>query len=295
MTVRSPAVAGSFYPGSQSELAATVERLLASRGISVDKAHLGAVEKLPSNRTGAGDNAAHVGAAEIAHRSLGTACPRALIVPHAGYVYSGAIAAAAFARIAPFADQIRRVVLIGPAHRKFVDGLATPGVDAMATPLGEVVVDRAASEFPRDAAAHAREHSLEVMLPFLQTIVPHATIVPLIGGRATPAQVGQTLEQLWTDDTLILISSDLSHFLSYDDGRAKDRATCTKVLALDTDLEGDQACGAIGINGLAWLARKSGLAGELIELKSSGDVVDRDEVVGYGAFAFYEQPRAEGA
>jgi len=228
-------------------------------------------------------------------------CPKALIVPHAGYVYSGPIAASAFARVAPFGDRITRVVLIGPAHRVFVAGLVAPGAGKLRTPLGELVVDLEAIARLRDvwddASVHAREHSLEVELPFLQRVTPNAKIVPLAGTRADPEMVGRVLETLWGGpETLIVISSDLSHYLPYAEGRAADERTVARILALDTTIAGENACGSIGLNGLAWLARKKGLSGasglsiELLDLRSSGDTAGskKDQVVGYGAFAIYE-------
>jgi len=257
-TVRPPAVAGTFYPGSPGELRSTVDRLL-------------------------GDVTAPAGP-----------CPKALIVPHAGYIYSGPIAASAFARIAPYADRIQKIVLVGPAHRVFVDGLAAPAATRLATPLGESVIDVEAVRrigLATNAAAHAREHSLEVQLPFLQRVAPHATIVPICGSSATPETVGAMLDALWGGpETLIVISSDLSHYLPYATGRAVDQATCDRIVAREPTLLGEQACGAIGINGLLWVARKRNLRIELVDLRSSGDTAgSRDEVVGYGAFAIYEE------
>ena len=256
-TVRSPAVAGMFYPGTSHELAETVDRLLA------------------------------------AITPKAGPCPKALIVPHAGYVYSGPIAASAFARVLPYKDQITRVVLIGPAHRVFVDGLAAPAASRLATPLGELPIDVDLVRelgVPTNAAAHAREHSLEVELPFLQRVTPHAKIVPLCGSRAPADVVGGVLEKLWGGpETLIVISSDLSHYHAYAKVRALDEATCARILALEPSLHGEQACGSIGINGLAWIAKKKGLRAELLDLRSSGDTAGtRDEVVGYAAFALYE-------
>lgn len=256
-TVRPPAVAGTFYPGSPVELAGTIDRLLAS---------------VPR----------HDGP-----------CPKALIVPHAGYVYSGPIAASAFARLEPYADSIERIVLFGPAHRMFVPGIATPGADRLATPLGEVAVDALAGGLPANRDAHAREHCLEVMLPFVQKVTPKATIVPIIGSRGGPAQIGQLLEQLATGaNTVIVISSDLSHYETYASAQAHDRATSDRILAKDSTLAGEDACGALGINGLLWLARERGYRIELIDLRNSGDTAgSRDQVVGYGAFAVYEAAR----
>lgn len=255
MDVRPPAVAGTFYPADRTVLARAIDALVAAAPVP--------------------DPAAP--------------CPKALVVPHAGYVYSGPIAAAAFARVASFADRITRVVLIGPAHRMFVDGLATPGAARLATPLGEIAVDPAAGELPADPRAHAREHCLEVELPFVQRLLPHAAIVPIIGSRANAAAVGALLESLWGGpETLIVISSDLSHYQPYAEGRAHDIRTAERIVALDPTLDGEDACGAIGLNGLAWLARRRGLRLELVDLRSSGDTGGgRDEVVGYGAFAGY--------
>ena len=258
-TVRAPAVAGTFYPASAAELASVVDRLL--------------------------------GAVQV---TLGAPCPKALIVPHAGYVYSGPIAASAFARVAPHAERITRVVLVGPAHRVYVEGLVTPGATRLRTPLGELEVDtdalRALPELAANPTAHAREHSLEVELPFLQRVAPRAKIVPLAGTRAKPEIVGRALESLWGGpETLIVISSDLSHYLPYREGRALDETTCARIAALDTTIEGERACGSIGINGLLWVARRKQLSIELVDLRSSGDTAgSRDEVVGYAAFALYE-------
>jgi hypothetical protein len=259
-TTRAPAVAGTFYPGTAAELGAVVDRLLA-----------GATGATPATR-----------------------CPKALIVPHAGYVYSGPIAASAFARVMPFGDRITRVVLIGPAHRVFVAGLVSPGASRLRTPLGELEVDMAAlAQLPDitvDAAAHAREHSLEVELPFLQRVTPNAKIVPLAGTRADPAFVGAALDALWGGpETLIVISSDLSHYHPYAKARTLDERTASRILSLDATLAGEDACGSIGINGLLWLAKKRALSIELVDLRSSGDTAGkRDEVVGYGAFAVHE-------
>jgi AmmeMemoRadiSam system protein B len=261
-SVRPPAVAGSFYPADPAVLRALVDRLLAEAP-----------------------------AAEGPR-------PKALIVPHAGYVYSGPIAAAAFARVAGEGSRegspIERIVLIGPAHRVFVHGLAGPGAARLRTPLGEVAVDveaiRGLPGVSAHPAAHAREHSLEVMLPFLQRLAPHAAIVPLLGSDAPAADVGRVLEALWGGpETLIVISSDLSHYLPYDDARERDEHTAARIASLDAALSGEEACGAVGINGLLWVARRKGMRVELVDLRSSGDTAgSRDEVVGYGAFALHE-------
>lgn len=265
--IRPPAVAGTFYPSSPAELRDLIDGLLA--GIT-----------LPARARQ----------------------PKAIVVPHAGYVYSGPIAASAFARLAPFAARIRRVVLVGPAHRVDLDGLASPGASMLRTPLGNVPVDVDAlaglAGVEVDPIAHAREHSLEVELPFIQRVLPHARVVPLAVGHATPEQVGRTLEALWGgDETVVVVSSDLSHDLPYDAGRERDRATAAHIVALDErPLRGDEACGAAGINGLAWVARRKGLVCELLDLRSSGDTAGgRREVVGYGAFALFPARAPGGA
>ncbi|NVB77212.1 MAG: AmmeMemoRadiSam system protein B [Kofleriaceae bacterium] len=256
-TIRAAAVAGTFYPGSASELTATVDHLLDAVAV------------------------------------VDGPCPKALIVPHAGYIYSGPIAASAFARVRPYGDRITRVVLVGPAHRVFVPGLVSPGATKLATPLGTLSVDTAAlasAGIEPNAAAHAREHSLEVELPFIQRVAPEAQIIPLAGTRADAADVGRVLEQLWGGpETLIVISTDLSHYLPYAEGRAIDQDTCNKIVAGEPVLERERACGSIGINGLTWVARRKQLRIELLDLRSSGDTAgSRDEVVGY-------RPTARGA
>ena len=223
--------------------------------------------------------------------------PKALVVPHAGYVYSGPIAASAYALLQPLRELIRRVVLLGPAHRVWVPGLALPGVDAFETPLGRVMLDQDAiaslADLPQVgvyAAAHAHEHSLEVHLPFLQIVLDEFALIPLLVGGADAEAVAQVLERLWDDDeTLIVVSSDLSHFLPYEDARRVDAETARAILGLDADLVGEQACGAYPLNGLMRVARRRGLRPHLLDLRNSGDTAgDRDQVVGYGAFAFTE-------
>ncbi len=255
--IREPAVAGAFYPASPRVLEDLVRNLL-------DRAR----PLAPGPR------------------------PKALVVPHAGYVYSGPVAATAFALLA--GRGVERVVIVGPAHRVPVAGLASPGVGKMRTPLGDVSVDTEALDVLTDVkanpGAHEREHSVEVELPFLQVVAPGARVVPLVVGRARAHEVGSTLEVLWGgSETVIVISSDLSHYLPYDVGRTKDERTAASIVALDDNLSGDAACGSAGINGLAWVARRKKMRAELLDLRSSGDTEGpRDEVVGYGAFAFYE-------
>jgi MEMO1 family protein len=247
-TVRAPAVAGSFYPADPSQLRETVARLLA-----------GAAYGSP---------------------------PKALIAPHAGYAYSGPVAASAFRRVedAP----VSRVVLLGPSHFAPLRGLALPGAAAMRTPLGDIPVEDAL--LPQDPRAHAEEHSLEVELPFLQVVLRSFTLVPLAVGDAAPDEVAGILEQLWGDaSTLIVVSSDLSHYLPYADAQRADAASAKEILALGR-LTPDDACGAAPVNGLLFAAKRRRLHAELIDLRNSGDTAgDKRRVVGYGAFAFYEK------
>jgi AmmeMemoRadiSam system protein B len=249
--VRPPAVAGTFYPADPVELRETVGRLLA---------------------------VAEHGAA-----------PKALIAPHAGYVYSGAIAASAFGRVVE--ARFPRVVLLGPAHYVHIRGSALPEASAMRTPLGDVSIEEL--PFPRNRAAHAREHSLEVELPFLQVALPLQTLVPLAVGEAEPEAVAAVLEQLWGGpETLIVVSSDLSHYLSYDEAKGMDAATAKEILALGRIAHQD-ACGAVPVNGLLMAAKARGMRAELLDLRNSGDTAgDKRRVVGYGAFAFYEKEKA---
>lgn len=266
--VRRPAVAGAFYPGLGSALASTVASLLTAA------------------QTQAGSTAV---------------APKALIVPHAGYIYSGPTAALAYAQLAPARSTIRRVVLLGPVHRVAVRGLALPGATAFATPLGDIPVDvdavAALAHLPQvvtSPAAHAAEHSLEVQLPFLQAVLQDFTLVPLAVGDATPAEVAQVLETLWGGpETLVVISSDLSHFLPYRTAQAVDRDTVQHILDLDGPLLHQQACGGTPINGLLLTARRHHLTPRLLELCNSGDTAgDKQRVVGYTAIAFTETPHA---
>jgi hypothetical protein len=262
-SVRQPAVAGSFYPADPGALQAMVDGLLA------------AVPR-PAGRP-----------------------PKALIAPHAGYVYSGPIAASAFAAFAGLTarPEVTRIVLLGPAHRVAVRGLALPGVSAFATPLGAVEVDAGAVEsiagLPQvvvSAAAHAPEHSLEVELPFLQAVLGEFRLLPLVVGDASGAEVAEVLERVWGgEETAVVVSSDLSHYLPYDAARRMDGETAGQILALAPPLGAGRACGARPIDGLLVAARRRGLVPELLDLRSSGDTAgDRRQVVGYGAFAFRE-------
>lgn len=221
--------------------------------------------------------------------------PKALIVPHAGYVYSGAIAGRGYAALNRGAAQVRRVVLIGPAHRVALRGVALPAAERFETPLGAVEIDREAvhalatlPQVIRSDRAHAEEHALEVQVPFLQVALGGFTIVPLVAGDATADEVAEVLECVWGGpETLIVVSSDLSHYLPYDTARRVDGATLQRMLDLGPELDHRQACGATPINGLLQVARSRGLRPRLLAACSSGDTGgDHDHVVGYAALAF---------
>ena len=222
--------------------------------------------------------------------------PRALIVPHAGYVYSGATAALAYQRLRSLGRQIRRVALFGPAHRVYLQGVAVPQVDAFCTPLGDVPLDTAAIEHIAGMdhvacsdEAHRQEHSLEVQLPFLQTVLEDFTLVPVVVGQGKPEWVAPIMEYLWEDpDTLLLVSSDLSHFHPYEEARQLDTLTCERLLARESSLVGEEACGAQALNGLMSTRLGRSLDMELVGMCNSGDTAgDKNRVVGYGAFSLH--------
>ena len=262
---RAPAVAGAFYPAAPAVLGATVRQLL--------------------------------GAAP-AHAMTQ---PKAMIVPHAGYVYSGSTAAEAYAVLEPWRTAIHRVVLLGPTHRIAVEGLALPRSDAFATPLGNVRIDKAAvakiTGMPQvvfSDPAHAQEHSLEVHLPFLQEVLDDFSLLPLAVGRASPEAVAEVLDCLWGGpETLIIVSSDLSHFLPYARAKEIDRDTCQHILQLDTHLRPEQACGAAPLNGLLLAASQRSMTARLLRLCNSGDTAgDKSRVVGYAAFTLHDAEHA---
>jgi hypothetical protein len=260
--VRKAAVAGLFYPGEPAALRSAATRLL---------------EQAP---------------ADTAEPSP----PKALIVPHAGYVYSGPIAAAAYARIVPLRDRISRVVLIGPSHHAYFHGIALPEAEVFSTPLGDIRVDAelkaellGGEDVLVSDVPHAAEHCLEVQLPFLQSILGDFSILPLVAGVASPEDVAAVLADVWGDDeTLILASSDLSHYHSYQAARGRDARTAAAIVDRQPSLSPEQACGAVAINGLLTLAREMNLAVDQIACLNSGDTAgDRTRVVGYGAFAVH--------
>jgi len=227
--------------------------------------------------------------------------PKAIIAPHAGYVYSGPVAASAYARLQPARDRIRRVVLLGPSHRVAFRGIATSSADAFNTPLGLINLDRdaiqsllALPQVQQLDEAHAQEHSLEVHLPFLQETINNFQLVPLVVGDASPGEVAEVLEQLWGDEeTLIVVSSDLSHYHDYTTAQQMDCATSAAIESLQIDnIHGDNACGSAPVNGLLYLAKQRGLHGQTIDLRNSFDTAgnnnpgSKSRVVGYGAYVF---------
>ncbi len=265
MSVRAPAVAGLFYPGNATELAVTVDDLL-TEGRA----------RLPDD----------------IHKP-----PKALIVPHAGYIYSGSVAGTAYALLDGYA-QLSRVLLLGPVHRVPVKGLAHPDCDAFATPLGDVAIDRVGlkglGDLPQVVAAshvHAMEHALEVQLPFLQRQLETGfTLLPLAVGDASTQEVAEVIERYWGDaHTLIVVSSDLSHYLEYDQACRHDAVTAEDILAMHPKLLPDQACGSIPVNGLLAVAERHAAQINQLDLCNSGDTAGtRDRVVGYGAFSVSE-------
>ena len=234
---------------------------------------------------------------DVEHLSPRLGFPKVLIVPHAGYVYSGGVAARAYDELAPARGIVRRVVMLGPAHRVAVRGLAAPAASAFATPLGEVPVDREAlrtvQHLPQivvSDAVHAAEHSLEVQLPFLQKVLGAFSLVPFAAGSASTAEVAELLERLWGGpETLVVISTDLSHYHSYAEAKRIDGATLARVRAFATDIHHDQACGATPLNGLLAVAGKRALAIRELAACNSGDTAGgKAQVVGYASLALDE-------
>jgi AmmeMemoRadiSam system protein B len=255
---RHPAVAGSFYPADPKQLQRLINRFLQEA------------------------------AAPLAQ------VPKAIIAPHAGYIYSGPIAASAYSRLKPARGIINRVVLLGPSHRVAYRGLALSRAESFTTPLGDIPLDldviAQLANLPfveYIEQAHSHEHSLEVHLPFLQQTLGAFKLVPIVAGEATPAQVCEVLEMLWGGpETLVVISSDLSHYHEYAAAKILDQATSDKIEHLQYEqLNYDSACGRIPVSGLLALARKKSLRIKNIDLRNSGDTAgDKQRVVGYGAY-----------
>lgn len=277
MGTRHPAVAGTFYPGDPSLLAADVGRMLADAG-----------QRLAAR----------------APTELPAGPPKAVLVPHAGYIYSGSTAALAFALLARHRGTLRRVVLLGPVHRVPVLGLALDGATQYLTPLGPIRIDPGMAEqvaaLPQvvhEPAANAWEHSLEVQLPFLQAALGDFTLVPFAVGEAGAAEVAGVLDAVWGGpETVVVISSDLSHYLPYDSAVQRDSLTMERILALDPTLPHDRACGVTPLNGLLVAAARHGLTPHLLGMCNSGDTAgDRDRVVGYAAVGFWGRATATEA
>jgi AmmeMemoRadiSam system protein B len=257
LTIQPPSVAGLFYSADREELRADVAALLG---------------------------------AESAHGRA----PKALIAPHAGYVYSGPVAASAYAQLEPVAARIRRVVLLAPAHRLPFHGVATSSSSSFRTPLGDIKVDEPARALaltlPQVSAidqAFSGEHAVEVQLPFLQAMLQDFNLVPFVVGDATGAEVAELLELLWGDDaTLIVVSSDLSHYLSYEEAQRRDQQTTRAIEELAAErINYEDACGRTPVQGLLLAAKRHGLGVETVDLRNSGDTAGaKDRVVGYGAY-----------
>lgn len=266
--IREPAVAGSFYPSNPDELRTVVETLLGLAGVR--------------------DNPA----------------PRALVVPHAGYIYSGSVAASAYAQLLPHRESIRRVVLMGPAHRVPLRGMALPGCEIFDSPLGPVPLDLDTIDglnhpsVTVNTEAHRLEHSLEVQLPFLQVALGEFLLVPLVVGTTNAGAVSAVIDEFWHEpSTLLVVSTDLSHYLPYDEARRQDQATCESIEGLDAAYIGhSDACGSVPLKGLLAAASRRGLAVHTLDLRNSGDTAgNRAQVVGYGAWMFLEDKRCKTA
>ncbi|RKZ85020.1 MAG: AmmeMemoRadiSam system protein B [Gammaproteobacteria bacterium] len=261
--IRSPAVAGSFYPADPETLNDMIERDLSQISLSSD-----------------------------------TASPKVLIVPHAGYIFSGPIAASAFALLKQSHHLIKRVVIIGPSHRVGFSGVAISNADYFDIPLGRIAIDKIAQAKLLDIegvhkfdAAHAAEHSLEVQLPFLQYILDDFSIVPIVAGDASPKLIAEVIKTLWGGpETLFVISSDLSHYHDYQTAQLLDQITSQAILNMDVaTIDSQHACGSVGIRGLLTFAQHHPMKASILDLRNSGDTAgSKDKVVGYGAYSFTE-------
>lgn len=254
--VREPAVAGTFYPNDPVTLSSLIDTYLEGEPVSSDS-------------------------------------PKALIAPHAGYIYSGPVAGSAYRLLTPFHNKIKHVVLLGPSHRVGFDGMAVPHATTFRTPLGDIplavetinrIVSHPAINYRDDA--HAAEHSLEVHLPFLQQVIDDFDLVPIVVGEASADDVADVLNTLWAgEDTLIVISTDLSHYLPYEAAQRTDANTIQKIESLKPTLRGHEACGCLAVNGLLQYLKANGMTIDTVDARNSGDTAgDRDRVVGYGAW-----------
>ncbi|MEA1989063.1 MAG: AmmeMemoRadiSam system protein B [Pseudomonadota bacterium] len=266
VSVRPPAVSGMFYPGNKQEIS----------DFFAECENFSLIKHTHSNPI-----------------------PRALILPHAGYIYSGCAAYEGYQYWQAASEKIKTVVVIGPAHRVAFEGIATVGVELLETPLGLVEVDGDLRDYMIKEGlisvadqAHAAEHSIEVHLPFIQSMLPNAKILPLLDGMVSADKVKKIIESLWNDSGVyFVISSDLSHFHSYDEAKAIDKQTANLIESGDWQaLNGNRACGYIGIQGLLKMQVSHSLKLEQIRLINSGDTAgDKQRVVGYGSWAVFEQ------
>ncbi len=260
MNIRTPAVAGLFYPEHPDELQTMMRKFLNETKVSREPV------------------------------------PKAIIAPHAGYIYSGPIAASVYARLAPAHLMITKVVLLGPSHRIPLKGVAVTQMTNFATPLGLIPIDTQAineiTSLPQVSVreeAHVSEHSLEVQLPFLQEVLDDFTLIPLVVGEATPEEIDEVLDKLWGgEETVIVISSDLSHYHDYKTAQKMDDSISQAIENLRLDeIHHEQACGRIPISGLLHIARRKKMHAKTIDLRNSGDTAGpKDQVVGYGAYVF---------
>lgn len=259
-TTRPATVAGMFYPSDAAELEAQVKRYL-------DEAKTDLLS------------------------------PKAMIVPHAGYIYSGQVAARAYATLLNRQQPINRVVVIGPSHRVAFEGIAMSTMDSFETPLGAIPVAQRAfaaladlSGVIADDLPHSQEHCVEVQLPFLQFVLGQFELLPLVVGRSSAGQVAAVMELLWSDpETLFVISSDLSHYHDYQNASVRDRNTTHYIEALEgANLNSEDACGYIPMQGLLQIAQKKHLEEQTLVVRNSGDTAgSKDRVVGYGAYVFH--------
>ncbi len=256
MNIRQPAVAGAFYPESADTLQSIIHDML-------------------------GDAEEH------------DLSPKVLIVPHAGYIYSGPVAASAYGLLKAKKRTIERVVLLGPSHQHAFEGMALPDCEQFSTPLGEIPLDIQTmqqlltfSQIEKMDAAHHQEHSLEVQCPFLQSCLDDFKLIPIVVGNATPMAIAEIIEYLWGgDETLFIISSDLSHYHSYEEACNRDRITVRVIEELSSTLTGGQACGCHPLNGMLKVAQRRGMEVKTLDVRNSGDTAgDKERVVGYGAF-----------
>ncbi len=265
MTIRNAAVAGTFYPSDKEQLHSDVKRMLSTNNFQTQS--------------------------EFVSRH-----PKALILPHAGYIYSGSTAALGYGLLKEIKNKIKRVVILGPSHRVAFRGIALPKSDYFATPLGQVAVDQKASEelgsyscVFQSEEAHLHEHSLEVHLPFLQVQLESFTLIPLVVGDATASEVADVIRAyIDLDDVLVIVSTDLSHFLDYQQAQKTDRQTSDLICSKFSEIKGEQACGSRPLNGILSLAKEQELRVEELAVCNSGDTAgDKSRVVGYGAYVVY--------